>query len=259
MRRIMLTVLLLLLMLPAAHADETWTEATPDGDVITYTQVDTDWGYVLYNETDDWMVNFRHGSCIFASCNEYVSVHDEMTGLQTFYRAEWPSYATPEEAAILAQTVPAAPVAFVYDLDREKLVILGVGETDMPGMSSAIHDAYDLGQRLFLTFTNFEGQHYLRIVTWADGLDVRTIEMPWSGLFDTYHMSRQPEDNDHFVLRLDAGEAFGYITVHETHGRWLLTELNTGREVISFAPWPDIETMDWGSLPFPKAETQPSN
>ncbi len=270
MRRILLLLCLLLLAVPA-FADETWTQTTDWGDVITYTQVDTEWGYILYNETDDWMVNFRYDSCTFAPRDDYVSVHDEMTGLQTFYRANWPSWATPEEVAALAQTVPSSEVAFVYDMNGEKLILPGVGEIDMPGTSSAIHDAYERGQRLFMTFTNFEGQHFLRIVTWQDDLDVRTIEMPWSGSFDTFHISSKPEDNDFFILYLDATEDFGYITANEVEGRWLLGGMNTGWEVVDFAPWgvsidvnshwaygthdwQDLETIDWNSFPLTYAE-----
>ncbi len=268
MRRAVLTILLLALLAVPALAEETWTEETARGDTITYAREETEWGHILYSVTDGyWVVNFKYGDCIFASCNEYVSVHNEMTGLQTFYRDErWGSLFDPDKLAVWAEDLlQNGEGAFVHDVNQGKLILPGIGEVDLPSYDSCdILDAYDRGQRLFMTIDTFDNRHFLYIVTWQDGLDVRVVEMPWSGSFDTFHVG--PESDDHFILHLDANGDFGYIVVWEIEGRWILNTINTGWDVIGVedwgvrsdvnsywaygeCPWRDIETMDWNTLP----------
>ncbi len=290
MRRAVLTILFLILLAVPARAEETWTEETAWGDTITYTQTDTEWGHILYSVTDGyWVVNFKYGDCIFAPCNDYVSVHNEMTGLQTFYRDErWGTLFDPDEVAVFADDLlQNGEIAFVHDVEQGKLILPDSGEVELPaGLSCDIQDAYIRQQRLFMTLDTFDDRHFLYIVTWQDGLDVRAIEIPWSGSFDSYHVG---DSNDHFILHLDANVDFGYIVAGEVEGRWILHTINTGWDVIGVedwgvrsdvynnywaygsCPWRDIETMDWTTFPltygqaaermthqgwmFPKAET----
>ncbi len=269
MRRLLRMILTIMLLLPAARADETWTEETAWGDTITYTQTDVDWGYILYSVTDDWMVNFRYGDCIFAPCDDFVSVHNEMTGLQTFYRDEgWGSLFEPEEVAAWAEKLlQNGEVAFVLDVNQGILILPGIGEVKMPdALPCDIRDAYIRNQRLFMTLDTFDNRHFLRIVTWRDGIDVLDIAMPWSGSFDAFHVGAQVDD--YFILHLDTPNPdFGYIIACEAEdGCWLLSTINTGREVIDVedwgvrcdvnmywaygaCPWRDLATMDWMTLP----------
>ncbi len=194
---------------------------------------------------------------------------------------------------LLLLAMPAAAEngeVYVHDPARNVIVIPGAGEAPTPA-GSEIVDAYHRGQRLFVTLDTADDRHFLMIVTWMDGFDVRTVEMPWQGAFDDFHIP--PEDdasdhNDYFILYLDAMEDFGYLIAREWEGRWILEGINTGWEVIDFAPWGvrqdvygywaygthewhDLETMDWTTLPltfedavdalthegwlFPKADT----
>ncbi len=272
MRRALLTILFLVLLALPALADTTWTEETVWGDTITYTRMDMDWGYIIYNETDDWLVNFKYGNCIFAPCDDFVSVHDEMTGLQTFYRDErWDAFFTHDELSVWAEELlHHGDTAFVHDVDQGKLILPGIGEADLPaGQTCQIADAYIRQQRLFMTIDTADDRHFLYIITWRDGLDVRGIEMPWRGSFDSFHVGS--ESDDHFILHLDANADFGYIVVAEVDGRWLLDTINTGWDAIAVddwgvrsdvneywaygdCPWRDIETMDWSTLPLTYGE-----
>lgn len=267
MRRMLIMIVTLLLLMVPALADTTWTEETVWGDTITYTRMDMDWGYIIYNETDDLLVNFKYGNCTFAPCDDFVSVHDEMTGLQTFYRDErWDAFFTHDELSVWAEELlHHGDTAFVHDVDQGKLILPGIGEADLPaGQTCQIADAYIRQQRLFMTIDMADGRHFLYIVTWKDTLDVRAIEIPWSGSFDTFHVG--PESDDHFILHLDANEDFGYVVAGEVEGRWILNTINTGWDIIDIAdwgvrsdvnsywaygdcPWRDLETMDWNTLP----------
>ncbi len=267
MRRAVLTILFLILLTVPALAETTWTEETAWGDPITYTREDTDWGHILYSVTDGyWVVNFKYGDCIFASCNEYVSVHNEMTGLQTFYRDErWGALYDPDGIAVWAEDLlQNGEVAFVHDVNQSKLILPDVGEVELPaGLSCDIQDAYIRQQRLFMTIDTFDDRHFLYIVTWQNGLDVRAIEIPWSGYFDSYHVG---DSNDCIYLWLEMfEEEDGRIAAYEEDGRWILdmvgandlfffTPYGVQQDMYRFwaygtHPWNDIETMDWTTLP----------
>lgn len=276
MRRYLMMLLCLMMLATSAMADESWTEESAWGDTICYTRTDTEWGSILcvgFGESVMWISRLTYGSLTITECDAYVAVDDASTGLETFYRGvPWPEIDTPEEAlAAFAEDVVAnAEVAFVHDKGRHQLMIPGAGEVEVPSQAS-VRDAYNRGPRLFMTLDTADERHFLYIVTWEDGLDVRAMEMPWAGSFDTYHISPNAEDNDYFVLYLDAAEDFGYIVVEEHESRWQISCINTGWEVLGVQawgvwddlnmypaygthPWHDIETMDWNTLPMSYGE-----
>ncbi len=267
MRRIMMTLLTLFLLTVPALADETWTV---QGDLYTdvYTRMDADWGYIVYRDSEygpyHYIDYFKYGSCIFDVCDDYVFAFDERTGVQTFYRSDWvKAAASAEEAAAYAESVLSnAEVVFNHDRTQNTLKIPGMDAMAMPE-GGVIQDAYDRQQRLFMTIDTADGSHFLYIVTWQDGLDVRAIEIPWSGYFDSYHVG---DSNDCIYLWLEMFEdEDGRIAAYEEDGRWTLglvtardqfyfTPYGVQRDMYSFYaygthPWNDIETMDWNTLP----------
>ncbi len=269
MRRITLMTLFLLLLIFPALADTTWT-VEDDYYTYIYTQVDTEWGHILYREDkygpSNYVENFKYGSCTFDVCDDYVSVYDETTGVQTFYRGKWvKAAASADEAAAYAENVLAnAEVVFIHDRNRNALHIPGMDEISVPP-GGVIQDAYDRQQRLFMTIDTADGRHFLYIVTWQDGLDVRAIEIPWSGYFDSYHVG---DSNDCIYLWLEMFEdedEDGRIAAYEEDGRWTLEMVNAigmyfftpygvQQDMYRFwaygtHPWNDIETMDWNTLP----------
>ncbi len=271
MRRAILTILFLVLLAVPAQADTTWTV---EGDRYTdvYTQTQTSWGYIVYRESEDGPYNyvdrFKYDGCVFDVCDDYVWAYDEIAGRQTFYCADWlQGDASAEEIAAYAESVLSAEAIFTHDRTRNTLQIPGREETAMPE-GGVISDAYDRQQRLFMTIDTADGRHFLYIITWQDGLDVRAIEIPWSGYFDSYHVG---DSNDCIYLWLEMFEdEDGRIAAYEEDGRWILdmvgandlfffTPYGVQQDMYRFwaygtHPWNDIETMDWTTLPLTYAD-----
>lgn len=267
MRRILLMMLFLLLLTYPAQADTAWSVVNEVGETIDYPRTDTEWGYITYFGDvfgDEWVDNFCYEGRVYDVMDGYITILDESTGVQTFRRGGWVGQArTPEEIAAYAQSVNGELV-FTHDRKQNLLMLPGKEAVKLPE-GGVIQDGYDRRQRLFLTIDTADDRHFLCIVTWADGLDVRTIEMPWSGYFDSYHVG---DENDCIYLWLDMFEgedASGRIAAYEVDGRWKLGMVNAigmyfpeqfgalndmyGHFAYGTHEWNDIETMNWNTLP----------
>ncbi len=271
MRRMLWIILVMLLLIPAARAEETWTTLNSWGETVTWTRTETEWGSITWavsESGEDWLPGFRYRGIDFAPADEFIAAYDEATGVETFYAEDiWCHDPDDRDSfvALAEKLLTSGEVGFRHDRRNSRLIIPGVGEAAMPE-GAEIYDAYIRQQRLFMLLDTAGGGHGLRIVTWRDGIDVLDIAMPWSGGFDTFHVG--PTADDHFILYLDTENPdFGYIVANEAEdGRWLLNTINTGWGVLEVTdwgvrddmeeywaygacPWRDLAAMDWTTLP----------
>ncbi len=218
------------------------------------------------------MTGFRVGSRTYGIFQEYLSVHDEDTGVLTLYRDDGSfgdAYMSFADVAAFAQNLhDAGEWVFSVEPDGSVMRLPSGEELPLPEMDNidAIAGAYDRGSRIFLSVDTADGGHLLRIVTKGETAEVLDIPVPWTCWFDSYHVG--PNDDTVLYPSFDVGGPDEYLEMsfEWEDGCWKLDVINNGWEVIGFReydisrdtdlnvvfgvhPWHTLETLDWSTLP----------
>lgn len=259
MRRIILTLLLLLLPLTARAETRYETVHPEDAGLLTSVTYGVD--------NIRWVHEFQYGDSVFSQDGDAIVVENETFLTCAYVEGSLPSAETAfADLAAFAEEILAAKPVFSVDWANGPVLLLPDG-TEVAIPASEISQAYVRNQRLFLSLVLGDGTHLLRIVTWRDGLDVRDVPVPWAFWLDDYHAG---EDGDDLCLMLDYTEEY-QIYAQYADGRWRLSGFNTGREVYGLAanavslwlesywaygnhPWSDLETLDFATLPLTHTE-----
>lgn len=209
--------------------------------------------------------SFRMGERVYSRIYDYTVVLNEERAVRTYYRQAFPIYTTDtgELADFALKTLAEAEAAFEITLQPSVLRLTDGREIPVP--SSEICTGYDVPGRYLLTMECPDGGYQLLIITADETLDVLRVNLPWPAGFDSFHIGTM---KDHFILlpRWDEPYEASELVFAEEEGRWFLTCINNGCEVIGIGdtsvmrdvddwpvtglhPWHDLTEMDLSALP----------